>query len=69
MLKGFIMSLKFIETDHGWISDRFIVRMIRGRTEDDFKIIYFDGTATASALTTEKAVSEYLHQSGQDRLV
>ena len=61
--------MKFIETDHGWISDRYIVRMIRGETLDTFQVIYFDGTATATAVTSEEAVAAYLQLSGQDRVV
>ena len=62
------MSLKFIETDQGWISDRFIVRMVRDRPSGDFRVTFLDGSQTATATAREEAVSEYLHKSGQDRV-
>ena len=62
------MSLKFIETDQGWISDRFIVRMVRDRPSGDFRVTFLDGSQTATATAPEEAVSEYLYKSGQDRV-
>ena len=63
------MSLRFIETDRGWISDRFVVRIFRGTEPDTFRIVYFDGQGTETAIANEAAVADYLHQSGQDRPV